>query len=180
MTLRIGCVGYGTGGRHFHTPFIAAAEGCGLAGIVARAEATVAAARADWPGVPVFPSLTAMIEAGACDAVTITTPPQTRRALVLEAIEAGLHVIADKPFAPSEQAALDLDKAAKARGSPLASTRTAASTPTFRRWPRCSARARSERSGGSTAGWISTIPQRSRPAPAAACCVTSAAIWWTR
>ena len=119
MTLRIGCVGYGTGGRHFHTPFIAAAEGCALAGIVARAEATVAAARADWPDVPVFPSLTAMIEAGACDAVTITTPPQTRRALVLEAIEAGLHVIADKPFAPSEEAALDLDKAARVRGISL-------------------------------------------------------------
>ena len=119
MTLRIGCVGYGTGGRHFHTPFIDAAEGCTLSGIVARAESTVAQARADWPDVPVFPSLTAMIEAGACDAVTITTPPHTRRELVLEAIEAGLHVIADKPFAPSEEAALDLDRAAKAKGITL-------------------------------------------------------------
>ena len=35
--LRIGVVGYGTGGQHFHTPFIAAARGCALAGIVARA-----------------------------------------------------------------------------------------------------------------------------------------------
>lgn len=112
MTLRIGCVGYGTGGRHFHTPFIDAAEGCALTGIVARAEQTVARAKADWPDVPVFPSLTAMIEAGVCDAVTITTPPQTRQDLVLEAIDAGLHVIADKPFAPTKDAALDLDRAA--------------------------------------------------------------------
>lgn len=116
MTLRIGCVGYGTGGRHFHTPFIDAEAGCTLSGIVARAETTVAQAKADWPDVPVFPSLAAMIEAGACDAVTITTPPHTRRALVLEAIEAGLHVVADKPFAPSEGAALDLDRAAKGAG----------------------------------------------------------------
>jgi predicted dehydrogenase len=38
--LRIGVVGYGTGGRHFHTPFIYAAKNCELAGIVARAHAT--------------------------------------------------------------------------------------------------------------------------------------------
>ena len=117
--LRIGCVGYGTGGQHFHTPFIAAAEGCELAGIVARVKATVAKARADWPDVPIFPSLTAMIEAGVCDAVTITTPPQTRRELVLEAIAAGLHVIADKPFAPNYEGAMELDAAAKAKGVTL-------------------------------------------------------------
>ncbi len=117
--LRIGVVGYGTGGQHFHTPFIAAAEGCRLTGIVARAEATVAQAGADWPDVPVYPSLSAMITAGACDAVTITTPPQTRRALVLEAIAAGLHVIADKPFAPDAAGALALGAAARERGITL-------------------------------------------------------------
>ena len=114
--LRVGVVGYGTGGQHFHTPFIAAAEGCSLAGIVARAEATVAKARADWPDTPIFPSLTAMIEAGVCNAVTITTPPQTRRELVLEAIEGGLHVIADKPFAPDYAGGMELDAAAKTKG----------------------------------------------------------------
>ncbi|MGB0905157.1 MAG: Gfo/Idh/MocA family protein, partial [Mangrovicoccus sp.] len=102
--MRIGVVGYGTGGRHFHTPFIAAAKGCSLAGIVARAEKTIAAVREDWPDTPIFSSLSEMIAAGVCDAVTITTPPQTRRALVLEAIEAGLDIIADKPFAPNYEA----------------------------------------------------------------------------
>ncbi len=117
--LRVGVVGYGTGGQHFHTPFIAAAEGCELAGIVARAPATIAKANADWPDVPVFASLGDMIAAGVCDAVTVTTPPQTRRALVLEAIEAGLHVIADKPFAPDYAGAMELDAAAKAKGVTL-------------------------------------------------------------
>ena len=117
--LRIGVVGYGTGGQHFHTPFVAAAQGCELTGIVARAEATIAKARADWPNVPIFASLTAMINAGVCDAVTITTPPQTRRSLVLEAIVAGLHVIADKPFAPNYAGAMELDAAAKSKGVTL-------------------------------------------------------------
>uniref|UniRef100_UPI0025EB032B Gfo/Idh/MocA family protein n=1 Tax=Novosphingobium sp. TaxID=1874826 RepID=UPI0025EB032B len=118
--MRIGVVGYGTGGRHFHTPFIAAARGCTLAGIVARAPATIAAARADWPDTPIFASLTDLIAAGVCDAVTITTPPQTRRDLVLQAIGAGLHVIADKPFAPDAAGALELGRAAKAKGVVLA------------------------------------------------------------
>ncbi len=117
--MRFGVVGYGTGGQHFHTPFVAAAKGCSLAGIVARAPATVAKVRADWPDVPVFGSLAEMIAAGVCDAVTITTPPQTRRALVLEAIAAGLHVVADKPFAPSYEGAMELDAAAKAKGITL-------------------------------------------------------------
>lgn len=80
MTLRIGAVGYSRGEQHFNTPFIAAAEGSTLAGIVAGAEATVAKARADWPDMPIFPSLSAMIDAGVCDAVTITTPPQITKA----------------------------------------------------------------------------------------------------
>jgi 2-polyprenyl-6-methoxyphenol hydroxylase-like FAD-dependent oxidoreductase len=49
--MRIGVAGYGTGGRHFHLPFIQAARGVELAGIVARAPGTVERAKADLPGV---------------------------------------------------------------------------------------------------------------------------------
>ncbi|MEI4472147.1 Gfo/Idh/MocA family protein [Frigidibacter sp. MR17.24] len=114
--MRIGVVGYGTGGRHFHVPFIQAARGVTLAGVVARAPATVAAVRADLPGTAVFSSLTEMLAAGTCDAVTITTPPQTRDALVREALAAGVAVIADKPFAPSAAAGRSLAAAAAEAG----------------------------------------------------------------
>jgi predicted dehydrogenase len=113
--MRIGLVGYGTGGRHFHAPFIVAAEGVELAGVVARAPERVAAVKADLPGVPIYDSLTAMLAAGV-DAVTITTPPQTRRELVLEAVAASVHVVADKPFAPDADGGRELDAAAKAKG----------------------------------------------------------------
>lgn len=112
--MRVGVVGYGTGGQNFHAPFIQAAKGVELAGVVARAPTTVAKVRADLPGTPVFASLDDMLVAGV-DAVTITTPPQTRRALVLQAIEAGVHVIADKTFAPCAADARDLALAAKAK-----------------------------------------------------------------
>lgn len=114
--MRIGLVGYGTGGRHFHAPYIAAAQGVDLVGVVARAPETISKVQADLPGMAVYGSLTAMIAAGNIDAVTITTPPHTRRELVLEAIAAGLHVIADKPFAPSAAVARELDDAAKRAG----------------------------------------------------------------
>jgi len=113
--IRLGLVGYGTGGKYFHSPFIDAADGIELAGIVARAETTRASATADWPGVPIFASLTELLASGV-DAVTITTPPQTRRDLVLEAIAAGVHVVADKPFAPTADGGRELAAAADEAG----------------------------------------------------------------
>ena len=113
--MRIGLVGYGTGGRHFHAPFIAAAEGVTLAGVVTRSPERRAQVAADWPGVPTYDSLGELLAAGI-DAVTITTPPTTRRELVLETVAAGVHVVADKPFAPSAEAAVELQQAAAEAG----------------------------------------------------------------
>ncbi|MFK0382459.1 Gfo/Idh/MocA family protein [Agrobacterium sp. NPDC090273] len=118
--MRLGLVGYGTGGRHFHAPYIAAAKGIELVGVVARAPQTVARVQEDMPGMPVYASLADLIKAGGIDAVTITTPPQTRRELVLEAVAAGLHVVADKPFAPSAAVARELGEAARRAGVVLA------------------------------------------------------------
>ena len=113
--MRIGLVGYGVGGRYFHAPFIVAANGCELVGVVARAAQRVAEVKQDLPGVPVFESLSDLLDSGV-DAVTISTPPQTRRELVLEAMGRGVNVVADKPFAPTAAAGRDLVEAAKAAG----------------------------------------------------------------
>ena len=116
--MRLGLVGYGNGGRHFHAPYIAAANGVELAGIVVRTPERRALAQADYPGVPVYDSLTALLATGV-DAVTITTPPATRRDLVLDAISAGVHVVADKPFASDAAGARDIVAAARAKGVAL-------------------------------------------------------------
>jgi predicted dehydrogenase len=113
--MRIGVIGYGTGGQHFHTPFIDAAEGVTLAGVVTRSPLRRRAVAVDWPGVPTYDSLADLLASGV-DAVSISTPPSTRRELVLEAIGAGVHVIADKPFAPTADAGRDLERAAVAAG----------------------------------------------------------------
>lgn len=113
--MKLGLVGYGVGGRFFHTPFIQAADGCELAGVVARSPQRIAAVKADLPGVPIHSSLGDLLDSGV-DAVTITTPPNTRRELVLEAVGRGVHVVADKPFAPSAAAGRELVDAADRAG----------------------------------------------------------------
>ncbi|KQQ21846.1 dehydrogenase [Rathayibacter sp. Leaf299] len=113
--MRIGLVGYGTGGRFFHAPFLRVAEGVDLAGVVARSPLRRAQAEQELPGVPLFRSQAELLAAGV-DAVTITTPPETRRELVLETIAAGVHVVADKPFAPTAADGRALAQAAARAG----------------------------------------------------------------
>ena len=114
MNVRIGLVGYGTGGRYFHAPYIAASPHCELVGVVARSQEKKVEVAEDFPDVRSVDSLAELVELGV-DAVVISTPPHTRRELVLEAIEAGVAVVADKPFAPNAKAGQELvDSAAKA------------------------------------------------------------------
>ena len=114
--MKLGLVGYGFGGRVFHAPFIQAAEGVEIAGVVARSADKIAQLAKDLPGVPVYSSLAEMAAAGEVEMVTITTPPETHKALTLEAIELGLHVVCDKPFAPTYPDAAEMVEAAKAKG----------------------------------------------------------------
>ncbi|HEY5788359.1 MAG TPA: Gfo/Idh/MocA family oxidoreductase [Microlunatus sp.] len=122
--VRLGLVGFGVGGNYFHAPFIEAAPQLELAGVVTRSPSRREELSHRFPGVPAYDSLADLVEAeragDGLDAVTITTPPQTRRQLVLEALDHGLHVVADKPFAPDAEGAHQLDAAAKAAGRLLA------------------------------------------------------------
>ena len=109
-------MGFGPGGRIFHAPFIEAAEGLELCGVVTRSPERRAEVERRH-GVPVYASLAEMLEAEpGMQAVTITTPPDTRRELVLEALAAGRHVLSDKPFAPTAEAGRELARAAADAG----------------------------------------------------------------
>lgn len=111
--MRIGLVGYGAGGRLFHLPYIQAAAEWRIAGVVTRSPARRAQLVEEAPGVPAFDSLDDLLDAGV-DAVVISTPPGTRRELVLRALARGAHVVADKPFAPHLSGARELADAARA------------------------------------------------------------------
>ena len=114
-TTRIGLAGYGFGGRIFHAPLLAAAAGVEFAGVVTRSPARRAELERDHPGVRAFDALADLAAAGA-DAVAISTPVETHIPLVLEAIELGLAVVSDKPFALDAAQALTAVQAAEAAG----------------------------------------------------------------
>ena len=97
-TTRIGLAGYGFGGRFFHAPLLAAAPGVRFAGVVTRSPERRVELAHDHPDTAAFDSLADLAAAGA-DAVAISTPAPTHIPLALEAIELGLAVVVDKPFA---------------------------------------------------------------------------------
>lgn len=116
--VRMGLVGYGTGGRVFHAPLIASADDCDFVGVVTRSPERRAELARSQPGIPAYDSLAALAAAGA-EAVAISTPAATRVPLAREAVALGLAVVCDKPFAPDAAEAMDTVELAERAGVPL-------------------------------------------------------------
>ena len=112
--LRIGVVGAGHFGR-FHALKAAAASRVTLAGVHDRdpARAAVVGKEAGAPPLD-WPALLA-----ACDALIIATPAETHFPLAAEALQAGLHVLVEKPIAATLAEADALAALAVARGRVL-------------------------------------------------------------
>jgi predicted dehydrogenase len=112
---RIGLVGYGSGGRIFHAPLLASANGVEFAGVVTRSAERRAELAKGHPGVPAYDSLADLAAAGV-EAVTISTPAATHAQLAREAIALGLAVVVDKPFALDAEAAREVTTLAAEAG----------------------------------------------------------------
>jgi predicted dehydrogenase len=115
--LRVGVVGYGLGGSAFHAPFVATTPGLELSAIVTRDPERQRKAARDYPGVRVVAEVERLWDRTVeLDVVVISTPNRTHVPLALSAIAAGLHVVVDKPLAPSVTEARDVVSAAQRRG----------------------------------------------------------------
>src|SRR3954471_5990751 len=101
MAIRTALIGRGLGGSVFHAPLIRACDGLELVRWVGAAEAGDAAT------------------AGDVDLVVISTPNAFHFPLARAALEAGKHVVVDKPFAVSVAEADALIALAAARGRML-------------------------------------------------------------
>ncbi|AGL19919.1 Gfo/Idh/MocA family oxidoreductase [Actinoplanes sp. N902-109] len=112
---RIGLVGFGSGGRIFHAPLLAAAEDVEFTGVVTRSAERRAELAKAHPDVPAYDTIAGLAAAGV-DAVTISTPAATHAALAREALALGLPVVVDKPFALDAEAARELATLAKEAG----------------------------------------------------------------
>jgi predicted dehydrogenase len=116
--MRIGLVGYGKGGRFFHAPLISSLPGATFVGVVTRSAERRQHLAGDHPQVQAFDTLQQLVAAGV-DAVVVSTPLDGRAAVVMEAIELGVAVVSDKPFAWDAAQAETMVMAAERRGVPL-------------------------------------------------------------
>jgi predicted dehydrogenase len=103
--IRVALIGYGYAGRTFHAPLIRATPGLELAVISSRAPDRV---RGDLPGVAVVPSPADAWAIPSIDLVVIATPNDTHAPIATAALEAGKHVVIEKPIAPTLAEARDL------------------------------------------------------------------------
>jgi len=95
---RIALIGFGLAGKAFHAPLIAATEGLELAAVVTSRGAEVAAS---YPAAAVLPKLEAVLENQSIDLVVLATPDHLHAAQAIVALDAGKHVVIDKPLAPT-------------------------------------------------------------------------------
>jgi len=99
-TIRTAVVGYGLSGSVFHAPLIGADERYSLAVIATSNVERQKAATARYPGMrTVHDGDAVLARAADLDLVVLGTPPATHYPLARAALEAGLDVVVDKPFA---------------------------------------------------------------------------------
>ena len=112
-TIRVGLIGYGYASKTFHAPLIAGTSGMTLAAISSSDEAKV---RADWPTVSVVADPQQLFSDPSLDLIVIPTPNDTHYPLAKAALEAGKHVVVDKPFTVTLSQARELEALARRCG----------------------------------------------------------------
>ncbi|VXB35090.1 Oxidoreductase [Microbacterium sp. 8M] len=98
--IRTAVVGFGVSGRVFHAPFLAADPAYSLDVIVTADPGRAREARVRYPDASVLGSVDELLDRRTdLDLVVIGTPPATHAPIATVALDAGLDVVVDKPFA---------------------------------------------------------------------------------
>ncbi|MGC8783500.1 MAG: Gfo/Idh/MocA family oxidoreductase [Armatimonadota bacterium] len=112
--IEVGVIGYGYAGRVFHCPLIAQTEGLHLAAVSSRDADRREQARRQW-NVRVYTQPEELLADERIRLVVIATPHHTHHALGKIALQAGKHVVIDKPFTITTAEADDLIAEARQR-----------------------------------------------------------------
>ena len=103
--INIALIGYGFVGKTFHAPLIQSVEGLTLAVVASGDEEKV---KRDLPDVTVIGSPEQAVQHPDIDLVVIASPNATHAPLAKLALNAGKHVVVDKPFTLDMQEAREL------------------------------------------------------------------------
>ena len=117
MTLNVGLIGYGLGGMAFHAPFISTTPGLRLAAVMTSDPARQRAVQARYPGTAAVPDLDALLAfTPRLELISISSPNATHAPLARRVLDAGRHVVVDKPFAGTAAEARELGALATKMG----------------------------------------------------------------
>lgn len=118
--IRTAVIGYGLAGSVFHCPFVFTVPGLELAAIVVSNPERAAAAHARYPQAAILASLDEVLSDPSIDLIVIGTPNTTHFDLAVKVLNAGKHVVIDKPICASSEEALELIALAQKQGKVLA------------------------------------------------------------
>src|SRR5678815_175906 len=96
--IKVGLIGFGGGGQTFHAPFITSTPGLQLAKIRASRPEQVAIAASKYPLAKTVNTVQEILEDKDIELIVISTPNTSHHTLALQALQAGKHLVVDKPF----------------------------------------------------------------------------------
>ncbi|QCR21958.1 oxidoreductase [Pontibacter sp. SGAir0037] len=106
--IQVGLIGFGMAGRVFHAPFIANVAGLKLRKIRETKQANIHIANTYYPEAEIVGDSKAILQDPEIDLVVVASPNATHYSLAKEALEAGKHVLVDKPFTVTSAEAREL------------------------------------------------------------------------
>lgn len=109
IPINVGIVGFGLSGRVFHAPFIHISPLFNLCTIVSSKDD----AKEIYPDVEIVRDYTDLLKKEGIDLVIVCTPNHLHFEHAKMALEAGKHVIVEKPITPTSNEVLELEKIAK-------------------------------------------------------------------
>ncbi|MGO4298610.1 Gfo/Idh/MocA family protein [Leifsonia sp. RAF41] len=113
---RVGLIGYGVAGQVFHAPFLAADPSFELSAVVTSQTERLAG---DHPDAVAVADVDALLAHPGLDLVIVASPTPLHVAHATAAVDAGLAVVVDKPFAPDAASGRALIERAEAAGVPF-------------------------------------------------------------
>ena len=108
----VGLIGFGLAGRYFHAPVINAVPGLRVAAILQR---TGDSATQLYPDARIVRTIEDLLASDSLKLIVIATPNESHFPLAKRCLEAGRHVVVDKPFTLNVDEARDLIVLARAK-----------------------------------------------------------------
>ncbi len=110
LPIKTGLIGYGLGGKCFHAPFIATLPQYELTSVVERRNNK---SQDRYPSVKVIRSVEELLADNSIELIVVTTPNFTHFPIAKQALNAGKHVVVDKPMTVTSAEAMELIELAR-------------------------------------------------------------------